>query len=109
LVLVAKRKPKTIPRLSPEKLQLAIQEVQASRLSAAAKQTVIAMLQAAANPDSQRIDVVLRTLQPDRRRTIERTASKVNEATNKTLARARAALLELSDDEWQRLVDDANN
>jgi gas vesicle protein len=104
---MAKRK--HIPALNPDRLTLAIQHILADeRLPEAAKRQMIAMLQAAANPHSESVQTVLKTLPKERRNQIQGMAEEMTRHTSGIVQRAGKALDAISDEEWNRLVDEAN-
>lgn len=107
---MAKRKLKHIPALKPAELELALLKLDEQKnLSRAAKQQLAEMLKAAANPASQSADAVIATLSQARRKDIEDTASGVAKRTMKTARRGSKALRAMDADEFEALVEKANN
>lgn len=108
---MAKRRSKKrdhIPALSEDGLKLAIQQLEALNISKAAKQQLIAMLQAASNPASESVDVVINTLDIERRKDVQGTASALQQRMAGVATRGRQALEAMSEDEFNRLVEEAN-
>lgn len=101
-------KRKHIPALDPAKLTLALQQLEALKVSKAAKQQIADMLQAAANPDSEHPTVVMATLPGERKHNVQQTAQALKQVTSSVTRRGKQALIEMSDEEWQKLVDEAN-
>jgi hypothetical protein len=89
-------------------LEAALARLAASGIPTAGRQAIEGLLRAAANPDAERIDVVVNALEADRQRRVLETALGVTSVTNRVLARARQALLDMPEDEWNRLVEEAN-
>lgn len=65
------------------------------------------MLEAAANPDAEAPDVVIQALDPERRDSVLETVNVLNRFTNDLTGRARGKLLDMGDDEFNALVDEA--
>lgn len=102
-------KRKRIPSLDPATLELAIQELRATKLPASAKAQIEQMIRAASNPDSESPEAVILTLPKDRQKNIKAIAEDV-EAWHADIAeRGKRDLLALDDAEWQRLLDEADN
>lgn len=97
-----------IPALSEDGLKLAIQEIEALKISRTAKNQLIEMLKAAANPASESIDVVVATLDLQRRKDVEDTATSLNKNMAGAAKRGKQGLQAMSDEEFQQLVDEAN-
>jgi hypothetical protein len=97
-----------IPALSPEEIQVAMQKLQATRIPPAAKKQLAAMIQAAANPNSETPEAVIKTLPEKRRAQIKELTTDINQHTAGVLQRAGDALEAMSDAEWDRLVEEAN-
>jgi len=66
------------------------------------------MLQAAANPDAERPEMVAATLPGERRQNVQATMQTLHSITGGVAQRGRQALLDMDDAEWQKLVDEAN-
>lgn len=97
-----------LPALKGKRLEWALSELDASALPVMAKQQLRAMLQAAANPNAERVDVVITTLPPERRAEVEQAAADVARTMHGAVTRGASGLMDMSDDEWQRLVDESN-
>lgn len=78
-------------------------------VSKAAQDAIAATLKAAANPDNERIDVVIKTLEPERRKMIEKTAKGLRDLSADVMQRGKERLEAISDEQWQRLLDDETN
>jgi hypothetical protein len=102
------RNNRRIPALLPDQLTGALLRLESLKIDNAAKQKLRDMLEAAANPDSQRIEVVVSGLPLQHRRQVKATATKVASRTRGVLTRAERELMEMSEAEWQRLVREAN-
>lgn len=109
---MAKKRPKKrnhIPALNELELNAALAQLQATPgLTAEARATIEAMLRAAANPNAERIDVVIANLEQERKANVEATTQTINRVTGSVTSRARRALLDMSEAEWTALVNEAN-
>lgn len=102
-----KRRSGHLPQLSPLELEAALARLEAAPdISPEGKRIVRQMLEAAANPNAERADVVIATLDDERRAGIEATMQAVSAVFNSVTARGRAALEAMSDDEWNALMDE---
>lgn len=101
-------KRKHIPPLNPAELAQALQRLQDARLPPAAKRQLEAMMRAAANPANESVEVVIKTMPRGRREQIQSTTADLNKSVKAVTGRAKKALLEMPDDEWERLVEEAN-
>lgn len=110
--MAKKRSPKKkrdhLPALNELELQGALAQLRSLTLSEEGKAAIEAMLRAAANPNAERIDVVIASLEQERRQNVEGTTQAINRVTGSVTSRARRALLEISGAEWNRLVEEAN-
>lgn len=97
-----------IPALTPDSLTVALQKLQASKLPPAAKKHLAAMLVAAANPNAESSQAVMATLPGERKANAQKTARVIHETATHVALRGRQKLLGMSDNEWQKLVDEAN-
>lgn len=84
----------------------ALERVQALAIPAAAKAQLEAMLRAASNPEAERPEVVLRTLERERQANAAETERAVGSLFLGLAGRGRAALAQMSDAQWQALLDD---
>jgi hypothetical protein len=66
------------------------------------------MLEAAANPDAESPENVIKTLPPERRGNVEATISALTRQRRGITNRGRVTLQQMSEDEWDRLVNEAN-
>lgn len=103
-----KSKRKHIPALNPAELEQAIERLKDAKLPPAAKRTLEAMMRAASNPANETVEVILRTLPKHRQERIKRTANTVHKHMQSVTDRAKQALLDMPDAEWDRLVEEAN-
>lgn len=96
-----------IPALSPLELEAALARLEQTRMSKAGKRMIRQMLEAAANPNAEAPEVVIETLPAERRTDIKQTMTEVGGVLLGVTQRGGAKLLALKDDEWDRLVNDA--
>lgn len=89
-------------------LEAALARLDASAISPEGKALIRQMLTGAANPAAESADVVIQTLPTERRANIDLTRQAVGQIANGVQARARAALLDMSDEEWMTLADEAD-
>lgn len=104
-----KSKRKHVPKLDKLQLEAALARLKESGASPAAIRQVEETLKAAANPDSEKVDVIISTLDKSRQKMIAKTAKQVGAITDSVMRRGRAALEAMSDEEWEKLVDEANS
>lgn len=100
---------KHIPALTPEQMQAAFQKLQDTRLPLAAKKQLQRMLEAAANPNGETVETIIRTLATDRRQLVNDMAAAFTRQSSMVTKRAGQGLDAIPDDEWDRLVNEANN
>lgn len=98
---------KRLPVLSPERLKLMIQAVQKSHMSEAGKRAVILSLKAGANPDAESPEVIIRSLPVKRRELVEGVLQQLFQFSNTLKSRGVAKLEQISDIEWNKLVQSA--
>lgn len=98
-----------IPALTPEQMQIALQKLQDARIPPAAKKQLQAMLEAASNPDSETTAAIIKTLSKDRQELVKEMADALTLQTTMVVRRAGQGLDAISDDEWNKLVNEANN
>lgn len=103
------KKRKHIPALKPDQLTQAIQKLQEAKLPPAAKQQLERMLLAAANPQNETVEVIIQTLPAHRRKRIQATAEGLHKNMQAVISRAKRSLMDMSNAEWERLVEEANN
>lgn len=104
------QKPKNdhIPALNPARLDLTLQALDALPISAAGKRAVAASLKAATNPQAEAPHVVIATLEKDRRERIHAAQKQYAAVFNAPAKRGKAALQNMSDSEWNAMVEEAN-
>jgi hypothetical protein len=95
--------------LPPEKLTIAMQRLKDLPVHDTIKDSIGAVLRAAANPHAESIDVIIKTLDKPRRKMIDKTAKGLRELQAERMARGKARLEAMSDEEWQKLVDDSTD
>lgn len=103
------RRPAHLPALPDAQRRAIIEQLAASTLHPDAKRQLIAMLEAAANPAAEAPEVVIQSLEAERRDNILATIDTLNRFTGGLAARGTARLLEMSDADFNALVDAAND
>ncbi len=73
------------------------------------KQQVGDVLKAAANADHSKPDVIVRSLPEDRQKLIHKTARQMKTITDDVMTRGKQRLLDMSDDEWERIVNESTD
>ncbi len=89
----------------PLELKEALERLNDLPVSSAEKDALADILKTAANPNAERLDVIIAGLPDDRRKLVEDTAKAVGAITNDVVTRGSKALMEMSDEEWQALID----
>lgn len=103
---MAKKTRKHLPALTPEKLKLLSQQIDANkRISKSGKRAVKASLQAAQNDNAESPDVIIASLPKERRETVVQHTADYILFSQGITARGKAALQGLSNDEWNELVN----
>lgn len=101
------RKKRThVPGLDALSLEAALARLEALKISGAATRKLAAILKAASNPDNDKIEVIVQTLEPERKALVTETAKQVRATTREVTARGKAALNAMSQEEWEQLVND---
>lgn len=90
-------------------MAVALQQVDALKIDRASRGVLADILKAASNPDAESLPVVLASLPKPRRRSVDKTAARMQAITRGVMTRARDGLSALSDADWDALVDKANN
>lgn len=98
-------KRKHVPQLPKDSLALALQKLESVPITASAKRALGDILRAAANPNAEKIDVVVGSLDEPRKKLVTKTAKAVREVTQDVTARGRVGLEALSDAEWNALIE----
>jgi hypothetical protein len=98
-----------IPALDSLQLTAALQKLGLLNIDRTSKGAIADILKAASNPEAESLPVVLASLPKERRRNVDRTAARVSKVTKGVTARARAGLQDMSEEAWNRLVDEAND
>ncbi len=86
-------------------MEAAIQRLQDSNASPKGKRTIEASLRAAANPNGEKIDVIIAALPEARREQVEAAARKLNKQGKQVTKRGKQALQDMSDAEWDALIN----
>lgn len=103
-----KPKRKHIPLLHPDTLEVLLQKVDSAKISTVGKRAVTASLQAAANPQAENPLTVIRSLPAERRESVQVTMQSVGRLSSGIISRGRTELMQMTEEDWQRLVGDAN-
>lgn len=85
-----------------------LERIEALPITPAAKAQLTAMFKTAANPNSERADVVLKTLEPERQHNAERAMHLLGTTLRGISQRAGIELLRMRDEDWERLLEDTN-
>lgn len=93
-----------VPKLPPDKLLAAARALRSAPLDSGVAREVMAILMEAATPDRHRPDRVAGAHGENMRAT----AGKVTRHTSRVLRRAAEGLRAIPDDEWRRLVNEAD-
>ena len=80
--------------------------MQSLDISDSAKKAVGDSLRAAAAPDHGKVDVIVKSLPMDRQKIIGKTARAMKSITDDVMARGKAKLLDMSQDEWDALINE---
>ena len=97
-----------LPSLNPQQLKLAHERIDALKIHPAAKAQVKAMMSAAANPNSERPDVILRSLARERQTNAQQLQQEIGATFTEATQRGGQALMQMDQTEWDRLVEEAN-
>lgn len=99
---------KHIPALTPEALTRALQQLQTLPLDSGAKQVIGAMLTTASHPHSETPEAIIPTLPVERQANIRMIGKLIAKLQSDVTKRGNVGLAQIPEDEWQRLVDEAN-
>lgn len=102
------RKITHIPALSGEQLEKALAALGVVKMSKDGRAQLANMIKAASNPNAERIDVVIASLDEARKGNVQATVNALNLHTHSLLGRGRTRLAAMSDEAFDRLVEDAN-
>lgn len=94
-----------VPALNKDKLALALQHMDQTRIAPASKELLKNIIRAAANPKAESADAVILTMPTERRQNVTATQKTVSRHVSGVTSRGKAALDALSDSEWDRLVN----
>lgn len=103
------KKKRTHLRLLPENLQRALQTLANTSLDPKTKRAVGDVLATAANADHGKPAVIVKSLPADRQKLIVKTAKRMQTVTDDVMTRGKAKLLDISDDEWDAIVNESIN
>ncbi len=98
-----------IPPLDPLQLEAVLARLNATNISPAGKLQIRRMLEAAANPNAEAPEVVIETLPIERRTDVQQTMRAVGGVLLGLTRRGGQKLMALSNEEWDRLVNNADN
>lgn len=103
-----KKKPlrKHVPGLRADTLKVKLSELRALDVHERVKQDVADILNAAANPDHGKPSVIVKSLPKERQALIQKTAKAVKAISDDVMARGKQRLLEMSEQEWDALVNE---
>jgi hypothetical protein len=101
-----KKKRTRLPFLLPRNLIRALETMESSSADEATKRQMNAILNAAADPEAQKMVNVIKQLPPERQEIIEKTAQGIRSINRDALKRGKERLDSLSDSDWERLVND---
>jgi vacuolar-type H+-ATPase subunit H len=93
--------------LQPDSLIVTLERLNQLPITKPEKDVLADILRAASNPDNERIDVVIKGLEPERRKIVDKTARQLRAITSEVTSRGRKALEDMTDDEWKQLVQDS--
>lgn len=105
----SKKRPDHIESLPPLELEAALKRLQELDIAVVSKGVLADILKSASNPNAERIDYAVKTLEPVRRKMVEKTAKGLRDLSTEILKRGKERLEKISDSEWQRLIDDEIN
>lgn len=107
-----KSKPKNnphIPPLAPERLQIVLQTLQKLDITPEAKRLVENILRAASNPDAESPETLIKGLPEEQRASVTETRKQLDTLFTDVGKRGRKALMDMSDEQWDLLVREAEN
>jgi hypothetical protein len=93
------------PKLSPSQVDAALAALVMLPIDEDSKRVLRDILLASSNPDGERADVVIATLESERQTQIVSLIDQIGEQSSANIARGAAALQDLSEAEWERLVN----
>lgn len=98
-----------IPALNELELQAALVQLQAmSGLTAAGRTAIEGMLRAAANPNAEKPETLIKMLPLERQHNIAQLSSALRNISSSATQRGAQALMAMSPAEWEALVNGAN-
>lgn len=103
------RKRKHLPPLPEVQRRAIIDQLNSTALHPQAKRQIIAMLDAAANPAAEAPEVVIQSLEAERRDNILETVNVLNRFTGRLTARGTALVMDMPEAEFNAMVDAAND
>ncbi len=105
---MARFDPEHIPKLTPLELEAFFARLDQANLSPEGRALIKQMFSAAANGDSETPAVIISTLPENRRTDIQQTSAAIGTTLSTVGRRGGARLMQLSDEEWTALVNEAN-
>lgn len=97
-----------IPALTPEQLELAIQQLKAeTAIPVAGQQLIEDMLRAASAPGGESIGAAISGLPPERRQIVQENTTELSVVFGGLVTRGNQRLMAMSEDEWQALLDES--
>ena len=98
-----------VPALNPARLIVTLQQIAALDIPTEAKQVVSDILKTASNPRAESAETVIGTMDMDQQQQIREAMPEYAQVFSSSLARGRAELAALSEDEWNQAVRESNN
>lgn len=92
-------------KLSPSQVEAALLSLETLPIDEDSKRVLRDIVMASANPDSERPDVVITTLEPDRQEQIVSLMDELMRDGNGVMVRGADALNALSESEWGHLLN----
>ncbi len=105
---MATSKRKHLPALNPARLLVTLQQIAALNIPVEAQRAVAESLKAAANPQSESPEVVIRTLPRTERDRIQTARKDYARTLKAPINRGKAALMAMGDAEWDALLKDGD-
>lgn len=105
---VSKKKLKHIPALPPDSLVVALQKLDMSTLSERGRLRIAQMLKAAANPNAETPEAVMKAMPKERQKDMKATVKAMDNLTLGVAQRGRERLLAMDASEFEKLVSEAN-
>lgn len=107
--MTKKRSLRKVPPLNEAELKQAMLTIDSLNISKGGRDALRQIVQAASNPNAEKIDVVIAGMEANRREAVESGAKSVQRVGEKVRTRAAKALMDMSDEEWSSLIESAAN